>query len=250
VIPAHLDEGDGPPLVLLMGLGADGETWRPHLDAWTASFRCLAVDNRGAGRTPRGGTPPSTADLADDVVELLDALGLERVRVAGISMGAGIGQELALRHPERVERLVLVAPWARVDAATASTLEVLERARSSGDPRLFGSVLRNLIWTPEWIDAHAAEMEPGLGAPPTMTAEAFADQVAACRTHDTIARLGGILCPTLVTWGARDVFIRPDLSAETAAAIPGAETRVFATGHVHHWEELGAFNEEIGGWLR
>lgn len=248
-VPAFLDEGTGDPLVLLMGLGAPGETWRPHLDAWSRRFRCIAVDNRGAGATPIGAHPPTTRDLADDVAALIDRLGLGPVRVAGISMGACIAQELMLAYPGLVSRAVLVAPWASVPPSTAAVLEVLQRARSSGDARLFAALLRAIIWTPEWIDAHAAEEDAQLDTPPAMSVAAFAHQVHACASHDTLARLADVATPTLVTWGARDEFIRPELSARTAAAIPGAESVVFETGHVHHWEELDRFNRVVEEWL-
>ena len=84
----------------------------------------------------------------------------------------------------------------------------------------------------------------------TMSAEAFSDQISACAMHDTVSRLRDIAVPTLVTWGRRDGFIRPDLSASVATAIPDAQQSVYETGHVHHWEELDRFNSEIEAWLR
>ncbi|WP_369371213.1 alpha/beta fold hydrolase [Promicromonospora sp. Populi] len=250
MIPAYTARGDGPPLVLVMGLGAPGDRWQPHVDAWSQHFRCIAVDNRGTGDTPRGDAPPTAADLADDVAGLVRALGVGPVHVAGISMGGAVAQELAITHPELVEKMVLVAPWSAVPPSTAATLEILERARASEDRRLFNLTLQRLIWTPDWIDAHAAELAAGLDDAPAMSVGAFADQVHACATVDTHARLGTVRTPTLVTWGERDVFIAPELSAATASAIDGAETAVFSTGHVHHWEELARFNQTVEEWLR
>jgi len=249
-LPAYVDEGEGEPLLLLMGLGAPGETWRPHIDAWSQSFRCIAIDNRGAGGTPVGAVVPTTRDLAEDAAALVAHLGLGSVRVAGISMGACIAQELTLGHPELVSKAVLVAPWARVDAATDSLLETLWRAHASGDTRLFQALLRNLIWTREWIDEHAEEQDFELNAPLAMATAAFRHQVDACAMHNTLSRLNAITVPVLVTWGARDTFIRPELSVQTAAAISGAQTSEYRTGHVHHWEELDRFNREVEEWLR
>ena len=106
MIPSFLDEGEGEPLLLLMGLGAAGETWRPHLDVWRRSFRCIAIDNRGTGSTSTGSGGLTTRDLAEDAAELIRHLELGPVRVAGISMGACIAQELALAHPSLVTRAV------------------------------------------------------------------------------------------------------------------------------------------------
>lgn len=249
MIPAYTESGNGHPLVLVMGLGAPGDRWQPHIDAWSHRFRCIAVDNRGVGGTPRGENIPTAADLAEDVAELVRALDLDSVRVAGISMGGVIAQELAIGHPELVEKMVLVAPWSTVSPSTAATLEILDRARASDDARLFNLTLQRLVWTPEWFDSHVRDMNAGLDDAPAMTAEAFSDQVHACATVDTHARLGAVRTPTLVTWGERDVFIPPELSASTAAAIDGAETAVFSTGHVHHWEELERFNQTVEEWL-
>jgi pimeloyl-ACP methyl ester carboxylesterase len=232
-----------------MGLGAPGETWRPHIDAWSSHFTCVAVDNRGAGRTPAGQAAPTTRDLADDVAALIGDRGWTNCRVAGISMGAGIAQELAAAHPSLVGKMALIAPWGRVDPYTASVLDILRRLRLAGDASLFNEALRNLIWTPEWINDHAEEMTEALDAPFQMSAEAFAHQVHACATHDALRELADIDVPTLVTWGEKDTFIRPELSQEVADAIPGSEVAVFKTGHVHHWEELDQFNRIVKEWM-
>ncbi|QJU55236.1 alpha/beta hydrolase [Herbiconiux sp. KACC 21604] len=248
----HSEQGpvDAPPLVLLMGLGAPAAAWQPHVDAWSQSHRCILVENRGSAGSPEVAGPATTAELAKDVATLLERVGAGPAAVAGISMGACIAQELAIARPELVSRLVLVAPWARVDPFTASILSLLGRLRATGDHRLLNEALRDLVWTPDHINRHATEQSLGLDAAPALSAEAFASQVAACRSHFTLDRLAGIRCPTLVTLGEQDAFIRSHLSAEVAAGIPSAELRRFATGHVHHWEELDSFNDTVREWLR
>lgn len=246
---SFVDQGVGDPLVLIMGLGAPGSRWQPHIDAWREHFRCIAVDNRGTGGTPMGERPPTTRDLADDIVSLIRDLGVGPVRVVGISMGACIAQELMLAEPDLVSKAVLVAPWAHTPPSAVDRFEVLRRAQRSGDTRLFNTALRSIIWTPSWIDGHADEMERDLDAPPSMSVDAFAHQVYACTTHDTVSRLHQVRTPTLVTWGTQDVFVPPVLSSDVARLIPGAEAIVFGTGHVHHWEELDRFNRTIERWL-
>jgi pimeloyl-ACP methyl ester carboxylesterase len=130
-------------------------------------------------------------------------------------------------------------------------LDVLGRVQSLGEARAFNELLRNTIWTPEWVNENWEAMEPALSAPLSMSSRAFAEQVRACREHDAFARLGELDVPTLVTLGDRDVFIRPDLSLETAAQIPDADVRVFSgSGHVHHWEQLNVFNDLIEDWAK
>ena len=248
---AHLDEGAGDPLVLLMGLGAPAGAWAPHSRVWSRNYRCISVDNRGAGGTPLGGEPATTQLMAGDVARLIDALGIGSCSVVGISMGACIAQELALARPDLVRKVVLVAPWARCDYSTASLLEVMLRVRRSGDSRAFNELLRNTIWTPDWINQHSVEMAVDLELEPEVSINAFEQQVLACQEHDSFDRLTGILAPTLVTFGSDDIFIRPSLSLEVASAIPSAETTIFQNcGHVHHWEDLDRFNSLVEEWLK
>ena len=248
---SYIDEGDGPPMILIMGLGAESSAWTPHSRVWSRKFRCIAVDNRGLGESPLGPEPASTANMAQDVVRLMEALELGPSAIVGISMGAGIAQELALARPDLVSKLVLVAPWARCDGYTRSVLSVLGRVHSLGDPRSFNELLRNTIWTPRWVNENGESMEADLSLPLSMASEAFQQQVRACQEHDALARLAELRVPTLVTFGNGDAFIHPELSLEVAAHIPGAEVRIFeGTGHVHHWEELEKFNELIADWTK
>lgn len=248
---SYLDEGSGPPLVLLMGLGADATAWAPHVEAWAQQHRCIAIDNRGADGSPLGDEILSTRAMADDTARLIEALELGAVQVVGISMGACIAQELALARPELVSRMALVAPWSRCDPFTQSVLEVLSRVRATNDTRAFNELLRNTVWTPEWINAHSTTMESALAAIPTMSSDAFAAQAFACARHDADDRLPELQTPTLVTLGTEDVFIRDALSRRVADRMPNAQTHAFAgLGHVHHWEALDEFNTLIEKWMR
>jgi len=223
------ETGAGDPMVLVMGLGADATAWAPHSNVWSREYRCIAVDNRGAGRTPLGPDPISTRSMAQDVIALMSELDIENSILVGISMGACIAQEVALAAPALVRKLVLVAPWARCDPFTASELSVLDRVYRLGDH---------------------LEMDRNLAIKSTMESAAFAQQVAACKSHDTIDRLSSITVPTLVTFGEDDRFIRPALSLETAALIGDAQVYTYqGSGHVHHWEQLDRFNRDVSSWL-
>jgi pimeloyl-ACP methyl ester carboxylesterase len=247
---AFTESGEGEPVVLVMGLGAPGDAWQPHVDAWSRSFRCIAVDNRGAGASPAPDGPYTTGELADDVACLVRRLDLGAVRVVGLSMGGAIAQELALAHPELVERLVLVATWARCDHYTAELLQVLSSVRAQADPATFTALLQAVIWSPEWYDVHLDDLRKEREQSAVMSQSAFDAQVAACTTHDAWDRLSEIAVPTLVTAGSSDLFIRPRVTAEVAGGIPGAELEVFeGGGHTHHWEQLDRFNDLVERWL-
>jgi pimeloyl-ACP methyl ester carboxylesterase len=249
---AYREIGRGEPLVLAMGLGADGAAWERHVDRWAATFRCVAVDNRGAGASSAPPGPYRTAELADDYAELIDALGLGPVCMVGVSMGGAVAQELALRHPALVRRLVLVSSWARLDAYTAEVFAGLAAVRAQADRATFTQLLQLWIWSPGWFDRHRAELvaeREAAGA--AMAQHAFAAQAAACAGHDTLDRLHRIAVPTLVTAGSRDVFTPLRYADELAGGIPGARQEVFeGMAHTHHWERLDEFNALVEEWLR
>ena len=105
--------GDGPPLVLVMGIGYDSSLWTlQQVPELSTRFQVVLLDNRDAGRSSRADHPYTIADMADDVAGLLDALEIHRTHLLGLSMGSMIGIEFALRHADRLDRLVLAGPGA------------------------------------------------------------------------------------------------------------------------------------------
>jgi pimeloyl-ACP methyl ester carboxylesterase len=247
---AHEEVGDGPPVILIMGINAGGSAWQPHVDQWSRAFRCVVVDNRGAGASPAPPGPYSTVELADDYAALITELGLGPCRIVGISMGSAIAQELALRHPDLVERLVLVATWSRPDPYVADVLRVIGRLRALADTRTFTTHLQTLIWTPQWFTDHGGELAAAREVTPDVGVAALQSQIEACLEHDARSRLDRIAVRTLVTAGEQDRFIPCHLAREVADAIPGARYELFQqTGHVHHWEELQRFNDVVEEFL-
>jgi pimeloyl-ACP methyl ester carboxylesterase len=274
---AYTEHGDGDPLVLIMGLGADGSAWEPHVAAYRERYRCIAVDNRGVGASSTPPGPYSVAEMADDYAGLIEALDLGRVPVVGISMGGAIAQELALRHPDLVDRLVLVATWARSDPYLGDVLTHWARVRAVISPEDFAQLLQVWLWAPEYVNQHLPALLQAreLGAlwlwesgyvsqhlseldesdrhpnPDLLQPQhAFEAQCAACINHDTLDRLDAIRVPTLVTAGDLDILIRLPLSEELHAHISGAQLEVLpGNGHVHHWEVLDRFNNLTMEWL-
>ncbi len=243
--------GRGEPLLLLMGLGAPGALWAEHLQAYASAFRCIVLDNRGAGGSAGPPGPYTTAGMADDAAGLLTALGVESAAVAGISMGSAIAQELALRHPAKVRRLVLVSSWARCDPFLRELFACFVRARDSLAEPDFVRLLQLWIWSPEYVNANLGRLQDArVPSGERMPDTAFAAQCAACITHDALDRLARIHQPCLLTVGDADIFTPLRLSAAMRERLPDARLEVFAgMGHCHHWEDPARFNRTTLAFL-
>jgi pimeloyl-ACP methyl ester carboxylesterase len=242
---AYEEVGEGAPLLLIMGLGAPGAAWEKHLAAYSRNFRCITMDNRGSGDSDKPTGDYTTAMMADDAAGLLDELGISSASVAGISMGSGIAQELALRHPDKVKCLVLVSSWARCDSYMRETFLHFQTTRRDLSAPNFTRLLQLWIYAPEYFGSNYSELEDAKNSNgPVMAFHAFAAQTEACINHNTLDRLCDIVQPCLLTVGDTDIFTPLRFSQEMASRLPNAELRVFQNaGHCHHWENLCEFNE-------
>ncbi len=229
--------GAGPVAVLVQGLGLSGTFWfdTPGRVAG-AGFQVLVPDNRGTGRSDVPAGPYSMADFADDLAGVLDDAAVERAYVCGISMGGMIAQNFALRHPDRVQGLVLMATTPGLTYGKLPPLLSLSRilAMPMLDQKRAGRALVKLLLPrSEW--KNAKERLGGFGdamrAEPTRPATFFS-QIAAITAHSTGPRLGDLACPVHVMTGAEDALVRPENSHILARLIPGATLEVLpGTGH-------------------
>jgi pimeloyl-ACP methyl ester carboxylesterase len=247
--------GEGPPLVLVGGLGCEGAFWDGHVEAYERDFECVIPDNRGAGRSSKPPGPYTTGMMADDTIGLMEALDLGPAHVAGISMGGTIAQETAIRRPDLVRSLVLTSTWPKTEPFTARIFEGFKWLARHAEPRTVLRVIQTWLFTSAYAATHLddiLEMERrALESPHPMPPEAFAAQCDACIAHDALARLAGVTAPTLVTSGRRDL-LTPLRSAEAIAArVPDSELVVFEEGcHAHHTEFLEEYNARTAAFLK
>jgi pimeloyl-ACP methyl ester carboxylesterase len=191
--------------------------------------------------------------MAADAVGVLDALGIARAHVVGVSMGGLIAQEMAIRFPERVDRLVVAVSFARPDPIRRAFLLFRRWARLQGAD-LVQEGVANLPWlvSPRVLN-DPGRLEEVLGVVstmPLMTADAYSEQVEAILEHDTLGRLGAVSAPTLVVAAAEDVLTPLYLSREIAEAIPGARLTVLPRGnHAVQLEEPESFNRAVLDFL-
>jgi pimeloyl-ACP methyl ester carboxylesterase len=242
------DVGSGEPLVLIMGFGGDHMAWALQMADFSVRHRLIVFDNRGVGQTDAPDHPYTTRMMAGDALGLMDALGIDRAHVLGVSMGGMIAQELALASPERVRSLHLACTLGRPDAYMLA-LNSAWREMRIGLGR--ESTLRALgLWLfspttyaerPELIEAL---LQNSLANPYPQSLAGFLRQGEAVAAHDALERLSAIRCPTLVSVAEDDILVPPRFAREIVARIEDAELRLVTTaGHGYFLERPDVFNE-------
>ena len=218
---AYTEDGpaDAPVVVLSNSLGATRGMWDPQVPALAERYRVVAYDTRGHGDSPSPAGPWSLDDLVDDVVALLDRLGVQRAHVAGLSLGGMTALRLAAREPARVDRLVALATSAKPDPQ--GFLDRAAAARSGGTAPLAPTVVSR------WLTPGYAAEHPDLVARlEAMIAGADDEGYALCcevvATVDLREDLGRITAPTLVVSGAEDPALPPPHQQAIAEGIAGA----------------------------
>ncbi|SOC49518.1 3-oxoadipate enol-lactonase [Blastococcus aggregatus] len=209
-----------PVVVLSNSLGATRAMWEPQVPDLAERFRVITYDTRGHGQSPAPGGPYSIDDLVDDVVGLLDRLGVERAHVAGLSLGGMTGIRLAAREPGRVHRLAVLCSSAKADPQ--SFLDRAAAVRSGGTAPLASTVVSRWL-TPAHAAAHPGQVA-GLEA---MVSGADDEGYAACCEAiaglDLREDLGRITAPTLVVSALEDPALPPEHQRVIADGIAGSD---------------------------
>jgi pimeloyl-ACP methyl ester carboxylesterase len=245
--------GHGPPLVLINGFAASGRAWpRAWLRSLERRFRVVTFDNRGSGFARYADTPFSIADLADDAVKVMDAADSPVAALFGISMGGMIAQELALRHPERVTRLILAAsrppnPAFRPPSLQSTLMMVRPPLPGESLSRYFEKLWSHSA-APGFAETHPeaiAELVAQSLERPTGRAMLIA-QARAMTAWGHSDRLAEIDTPTLVVHGALDPLSPVANGRAVAELIPGApDVELPDVGHLIPQEAPAAALELI-----
>ncbi len=244
--------GEGQPLILINGLADDLSSWAFQVQEFAKHYQTIVFDNRGIGGTDKPVGPYTTAQMAADARGLLDALGIQRAHVLGVSMGGMIAQEFALAFPDRVDKLLLCCTCSEPSAFDLRLYKIWETtAPILGLPRMMREVL---LWcfTPEFFQQHpesADEFEAALSGI-TQPVEAYLAQLHSIQVHNATARLGRISAPTLVLGAPKDLIFPPDQSHQLHDGIPGSELAFTEHGgHAYLWEVPDEFNAAVLNFL-
>ncbi|MFZ1154285.1 MAG: alpha/beta fold hydrolase [Solirubrobacteraceae bacterium] len=235
--------GDGPPLLLIMGMSGTQHAWgKPLLDELGRDFETIVYDHRDTGESTKTGEPFTIAQLAEDAAGLLGALEIDSAYVMGISMGGMVAQELVLGHSELVHALVLGCTYSGGEGSALTSEEVLSRlaeGMSSGDRERAIRTAWEVNVSPRFAadeGAYATFLQNGLryGVP----IHVIMEQMRAIAGHNTSERLAQIDVPTLVIHGTLDEMLPVQNGHMIAQLIPGSRLEIFEdVGHLFFWEQ-------------
>ena len=253
VVPlAHREAGSGLPLVLLHAFPLSSAMWLEQRELLGACCRVITPDQRGFGGSELGADQPSLGECADDVIALLDGLGLDRVVLGGLSMGGYVAMELLRRAPERVSALLLADTKASADAPEARegrfrTAEAVER---DGTAPLAETMLPALLGpTTLQTRPSVAGRVRGLIAAAPAPAVAWASRAMAARP-DSFEVLRSTDVPALVVVGDQDALSPVAQAEEMVDALPQGRLAVVpAAGHLSAVEDPAAFASAVRGFL-
>lgn len=244
--------GDGPPVLLIPGLGMSAATWEPVGRRLAASRRVIYADPRGSGQSDRPDVPYTGDLLAADMAAVLDHAGVQRADVVGMSMGGMIAQHLALEHPGRVRSLGLVSTYAATDEWARRVLESRKWLIDEGGLAAQFRISIFFVFSPYAFRAlpdFIHELEARLARTPPDEA-AYRRQLEFCRVHDTGERLREVAVPALVMVGSHDFLTSPPLGRELAGLIPGARyEEVPGASHGLIWERDELVAAVLGDFL-
>ena len=249
----YRDDGSGEPVLFIQGLGVDHRGWAPITKPLSEHFRCISYDNRDIGRSSVVEAQYDVVDMMDDAMGLLDALQIERCDVVGVSMGGVIAQELAIRHPERIRRLVLVSTYTSGDPRGAAIFEsqaMLRRIlpREEYCRATFWSVYSHQDYRRQGFIDEMVRRTAGneLWQPQ----DAYERHVRAVLNVNTEDRLKDIKTKTLIIAGAEDILTPPRFSTLLAERIPDNRLLVVeGAGHGLIWSHPAIVVDHIADVL-
>jgi len=244
----------GREVVLLSsGLGGSGAFWAPQMAALTQRWPVVLYDHRGTGRSVRElssslASPYSVQDMADDMVKVMDALGLAKAHVVGHAAGGNAGLALALSHPDRLGKLVVVNGWSRPDPHIQRCFTTRLHLLKDSGPRAYVHAQPIFLYPADWISRNHARLEAEedhhvAGFPPR---EVMLARINALLAFDVDARLDEITHRVLISASADDMLVPPSCSQRLAGRLPNADYQVAAWGgHGFTVTDPETFNEGL-----
>ncbi|HET9788178.1 MAG TPA: alpha/beta hydrolase [Pyrinomonadaceae bacterium] len=249
-------QGSGEPLILIPFLAADYACYAFQVAEYAKHFTCISVDPRGAGETDKPEGTYSMELFAEDVNGFMQAIGVERAHISGLSLGAAVGTWLAVKYPERVKSLSLHSCWTKTDQYIKPVVEswqVLAKALGSVTELIVTGIfpwcLTPELYTtkPDYIESLVAFVR----SRPAQPVDAFIRQTEAVLAHDVESQLGKISAPTQITFGRLDHITSTRFAEPLQSNIKQSELIVFeACSHAPIYEKVDEFNQKTLAFLQ
>ncbi len=241
-------------VILSAGLGGSGAFWAPQMEALLSRFQVVLYDHRGTGRSVRTlpAWPYAVADMGDDIVKVMDALGLDRAHVVGHAAGGNAGLAMALDHPDRLDRLVVVNGWSRPDPHIRRCFDTRLALLNNTGIAAYVHAQPLFLYPADWLSANHARLEAeevhhihGFPDPDVMRA-----RIQALLEFDIDEALPSITCPVLVSASADDMLVPLACSRRLAERLPNAVLDIAPWGgHGFTVTAPEAFNASVVSFL-
>ena len=244
--------GDGPPLMMVAGLGGTADYWNPQIEAFANEYTVILHDHRGTGQSSHSKIEYSVDQMADDLLRLMDALNIEQAHIVGHSTGAAMALVLGVRAPDRLASAVVYAGWTKADPQLRRCFDIRRALLRNSGPAAYVRATPLFLFPPWFIRDHGdaiTEQEPKAiaGFPSSEIMESRMDAVLAFNCTKYVDQVN---IPSLVVC-AEDDFLTPAYySRELADLMPNAELKILENGgHAVSVTRPDLFNEEVLGFL-
>ena len=237
--------GSGEPLVLIMGTGLDHTGWHSQIKEYSKYFECIVFDNRGVGITEGFDSEFSTKLLAEDVISLVDKLGIVKAHFSGLSLGSCVAQEIVIQRPNLASSLQLHGTWASAEGYINRKFNAQIKLLRKLGMREFYDI--NVLWflTPKFMRNEPTAVENIIESAikKNCNKKFLIAQYIADLNHNTTNRLSQISAPTLITVGNFDLATPIEYAIEVRNEIQGSELVIWDNGgHLHNIENPNEFN--------
>lgn len=244
--------GEGPPLMLVAGLGGTADYWNPQIEAFAKDYKVIVHDHRGTGQSTHSDIEYSVDQMADDLLRLMDVLKIDQAHIVGHSTGAAMALIIAVRAPERLSSAVVYAGWTKADPQLSRCFDIRRALLHGSGVQAYARATPLFLFPPWFIRDHGdamLEQEPKAvaGLPSAEIMESRMDAVLAFDCTDYIGRVN---IPALVICAADDFLTPAYFSRELADLIPDAELKILETGaHAVSVARPDLFNEAVLAFL-
>jgi len=249
-------QGTGDPLILIPYLAADYACYAFQVTDYAKHFTCLSLDLRGTGETDKPDGVYSTELFADDVAAFMQAMGIRKAHVTGLSLGAATGMWLAAKYPDKVKSLSLHSGWTKTDPFLKTIVEgwqVMAKALESVPEMVVRGILPWCL-TPELYAAkpeYVQSLADFVRSRPAQPLAAFLQESNAVIAHDVEAQLGRITAPTQITFGRHDMVTSTRFADRMKGNIRDSELLIFeGCAPAPIYEKVEEFNQKTLAFLQ